>query len=182
MVQVILYTISGIILVVILWQLIVWMIEIQDKNRKYRAASAKALESKKPLLVVGGPWGGKKYRHWINKPAHGGGDVCMDIQHQAITDHPCGIIASVTHIPFANKVFGSAFASHLLEHLPTTDDAKKALDELNRVAEAVYIVYPSRQSISGWIMADHHLWVWQRGNTTYVKQRGKAGVEEEYQY
>ena len=98
----------------------------------------------------------------------------MDIQPQAIADHPNGVIASVTHIPFADKVFGSAFASHLLEHLPTVSDAKKALEELNRVAETVFIVYPSRQSIGGWITADHHLWIWQEGNTTYIKQRGIA--------
>ena len=178
MTQVILYTISGVLLAVILWQLVVWMIEIRDKNRKYKAASAKALENRKPLLVVGGPWGGKKYRQWFNKPAHGGGDVCMDIQRQAIADHPYGVVASVTHIPFADKVFGSAFASHLLEHLPTTGDAKKAMNELNRVAEAVFIVYPSRQSIAGWITADHHLWVWQEGNITYFKQRGMAEGSE----
>jgi ubiquinone/menaquinone biosynthesis C-methylase UbiE len=83
-------------------------------------------------------------------------------------------VASVTHIPFADKCFGAAFASHLLEHLPTVDAASQALDELNRVAEAVYIVYPSRQSFSGWLVPDHHLWVWQKDSTTYLRQRGRS--------
>ncbi len=162
------------------WQLIVWLGETRDKNRKYRAASTHALERSKPLLIVGGPWGSKRARHWLNKPAHGSGDVCVDIDRQAIDGHPHGIIADVTHLPFPDKIFGAAFASHLLEHLPTTSAARKALDELNRVAEAVFIVSPSRQSIAGWIIADHHLWVWQKGDRTYLKQRGKPGIEEEY--
>jgi hypothetical protein len=172
--------ILGIFLAVGGWQLVIWLSETRDKNRKYRAASAYALERKKPLLVVGGPWGNKRARRWFNKPAHGYGDVCMDIDHRAIDGHPCGVIADVTHIPFSDKIFGAAFASHLLEHLLTTSDAIKALDELNRVAEAVFIAYPSRQSIAGWMIADHHLWVWQKGDKTYLKQRGGAGSEEEY--
>jgi hypothetical protein len=162
------------------WQLAVWQIETQDKNRKYRCASDFACKVNKPLLVVGGPWGNKKFRRWLNKPAHGYGDVCIDIDRKAIRGHQYGVIASVTHLPFSDKTFGAAFASHLLEHLPTTGDAKKALDELNRVAEAVFIVYPSRQSIAGWLISDHHLWVWQKDGKTYLKQRGGVGIKEEY--
>ena len=164
------------------WQLAVWLSEIQDKNKKYRAASAYALEMGKPLLVVGGPWGNKRLRHWLKMPAHSNGDVCLDIDRRAIDSHPYGIVASVTHIPLSDKSIGTAFASHLLEHLPTIDDAKKALAELNRVAEAVFIAYPSRQSIAAWIISDHHLWVWQKGNTIYLRQRGKSGgkIREEY--
>lgn len=179
-VQVVFLGILGLFLAVGGWQLAILLNETRDKNRKFRAASACALERKKPLLVVGGPWGTKRARRWFNKSAHGSGDICLDIDRRAIDGHPCGVIGNVTHIPFSNKIFGAVFASHLLEHLPTTVDAKQALGELNRVAEAVYIVYPSRQSIAGWVIPDHHLWVWQRGNMTYVKQRGVAGVEAEY--
>lgn len=180
--QVFLLIILGLFLVVSGWQLIVWLGETRDKNGKYRAARTCALEKKKPLLVVGGPWGNKRARHLFNKPAHGNGDVCVDIDRRAIYGHPCGVIADVTHIPFSDKTFGAVFASHLLEHLPTTSDAKQALDELNRVAEDVFLVYPSRQSIAGWVIADHHLWVWQKGSRTYIKQRGSTGSEEEYHY
>ena len=180
MTQPVLFAILGTFLAVCGWQLVVWIGETRDKNRKYQAATDHAEKNNKPLLVVCGPWGTKPFRHWFNKPAHGFGDVCLDINRRAIDGHPCGVVANVTNIPFADKCFGAAFASHLLEHLPTTDDAKKALDELNRVAEAVFIVYPSRQSIAGWVIADHHLWVWQKGDKTYLRQRGRMGIEEEY--
>jgi len=176
----VLYVLLGILGVVGIWQLVVWMCEIQDKNRKWRQASGHARQRRKPLLVAGGPWGGKRARHWLNKPAHGEGDVCLDIDRRAIEGHPCAVVASVTHIPFSENAFGAAFASHLLEHLPTVGDARQALDELNRVAEAVYIVYPSRQSIAGWIIPEHHLWVWQEGSRTYLKQRRSSGVAEVY--
>lgn len=156
------------------WQLAVWIIETRAKNRQYKAASARALKEGKPLLVAGGPWGVTRTRRRLNKPAHGNGDVCLDIDRRAFDGHPRAVVASVTHIPFADKCFGAVFASHLLEHLPTVDAASQALDELNRVAEAVYIVYPSRQSFAGWLVPDHHLWVWQKDSTTYLRKRGKS--------
>jgi len=155
-----------------IWQLIVWLLEVRDKNDKYKSAKAFALARDKPMLVAGGPWGTKRIRHLLKVPAHGNGDVCFDINYCAIEGHPCGLIADVAYIPFADKSFGAAFASHLLEHLPSTDKAGKALAELNRVADAVFIVSPPRQSIGGWLTADHHLWVWQKGNKIYFKQRG----------
>jgi len=155
------------------WQLVVWLSEIRDKNEKYAMASAYAVERNKPLLIAGGPWGNKRIRRWLKMPAHGNGDVCIDIDSCAIGSHPCGVLANVTHIPFSDKSFGAVFASHLLEHLPTTDDAKMALMELNRVADAVFIVYPTRQSLAGWITSGHHLWIWQQDNITYLEQRGK---------
>ena len=165
------------------WQLFVWVGETRDKNKKYEAARTYALERNKPLLVAGGPWGISRRRRWlIRTPAHGNGDVCLDIDRRALGNHPQGVIANVTHIPFSDKSFGAVFSSHLLEHLPTVDAAKKALDELNRVAEAVFIVYPFRQSIAGWVIPDHHLWVWQKDNTTYLKQRGKSRDKSTEEY
>lgn len=169
-----LFLVLGICLGVGGWQLAVWLGEIRDKNKQYEAASAYARERNKLLLVAGGPWGNKRARHLLKMPAHGDGDVCLDIDRHAIDGHPNGVIADVTHIPFSDKSFGAVFASHLLEHLSSTEDAKKALAELNRIAEAVFIAYPSRQSIVAWIVPDHHLWIWQKGNTTYFKQRGKS--------
>jgi len=154
------------------WQLAVWLYEVRDKNDKYRSASAYAMERGKPLLVVGGPWGTKRLRRLLKVPAYGNGDVCFDISHCAIDGHPCGLIADVAHIPFSDKSFGAAFTSHVLEHLSSTDKAGKALTELNRVADAVFIVSPSRQSIGGWITSDHRLWVWQKGDNIHLKQRG----------
>jgi hypothetical protein len=182
MAQVILYVLLAILAVTGIWQLIVWMFEIQDKNRKYRAADNCARKKAKPMLVVPGPWGVKPARRWFNKPAHGGGDVCLDIDRRAVSGHPYAVVGSVTHIPFSDSVFGAAFVSHLLEHMPTPKDAVQALDELNRVADAVFLVYPSRQSMANWVIPEHKLWVWQKGNKTYLKQRGVSGVQEVYYY
>ena len=182
MMYLVLFLVLGICLGVGIWQLAVWVGETLDKNRKYEAASASARESGKPLLIAGGPWGTKRTRHILNMPAHGSGDVCLDINRSAIDGHPNGVIANVIHIPFSDKSFGAAFASHLLEHLATIDDAKQALAELHRTADAVFIVYPSRQSITGWVILDHHLWIWQKGNTTYLKQRGRSGSKNKEEY
>ena len=162
-----------------IWQLAVWVVEARDKNRKYKAAKAYAQERGKPLLIAGGPWGTKQIRRWLNIPAHGSGDVCLDVVRNAIGSHPNGVIADVTFIPFSDKSFGAAFASHLLEHLSSTSEAEKALAELNRTAEAVFIAYPFRQSIAGWLMPAHRLWVWQKGNTTYLKQKRKKKGERQ---
>lgn len=172
-----LIVLAGIILLLALWQLIVWIFEIRDKNRKYQAALACARSSGKPLLV-GNPWGIKPYRRWLNKPAHGSGDVCLDIDRQALVGQPGAVVGSITHLPFADKVFGAVFFSHVLEHLPTTGAAKQALEEMKRVADSVFIAYPSKQSIAGWIVRDHHLWVWQDKKCTYVQQRGKTANRE----
>jgi ubiquinone/menaquinone biosynthesis C-methylase UbiE len=120
----------------------------------------------------------KPFRRYFNKPAHGSGDVCLDIDRQALVGQSGAVVGSITHLPFANKVFGAVFFSHVLEHLPTTDDAKLALEEMKRVADSVFIAYPSKQSIAGWIVRDHHLWVWQDKKCTYVQQRGKTANRE----
>lgn len=161
----------GITLAVGGWQLALGVGDIRDKNKKYEAARAYARQKGKLLLIAGGPWGNRRLRHLLNMPAHSNGDVCLDIQPNAITGHPSGVIATVTHIPFADKSFGAVFASHLLEHLPSAEEAKRAWAELNRVAEVVFIVSPSRQSLAGWLTPGHCLWVWQKDGTTYFQQR-----------
>ena len=180
MAQIVLYAVLAVLAAVGIWKLIVWMIEIQDKNRKYQAADNCAREKAKPMLVIPGPWGIKPARRWFNKPAHGGGDVCLDIDRRAVYGHPCAVVGSVTHIPFSDNTFGAAFVSHLLEHMPTTKDAVQALDELNRVADAVFLVYPSRQSIANWVIPEHKLWVWRKGDKTCLKQRGVSDAQEVY--
>ncbi|MFH1639573.1 MAG: methyltransferase domain-containing protein [Chloroflexota bacterium] len=176
------YLIALVVLVFFAWQVAVWLDEARDKNTKYRDATACAEHSGKPLLIAGGPWGIKPYRYWLKKPAHGNGDVCLDIDRRALRDHPCGVVADITRIPFAGKSFGAAFASHIMEHLNTTEDARKALDELSRVAERVFIVAPSRQSVTAWVKSEHHLWVWQKDNVIYLEQRGSPGQKEIEEY
>jgi membrane protein DedA with SNARE-associated domain len=172
--------IIGIIFATVVWQLVIWIQEIRDKNRKYAAACEYAEKSGKPLLVIGGPWGVKAYRRMFDKPAHGDGDVCLDIDRRALEGHPCAVVASCTDIPFSDKSFGAIFSSHVLEHMPTTQMAEQALSEMNRVAGSVFIAYPSKQSIAAWIIRDHHIWVWQKGGRTHLQQR-KDRVPREHQ-
>ena len=163
----------GLFLVLVAWQGVVLLRQSHDRDRKYEAATTFAATAGKPLLVAGGPLGVTWGRRLSKMMAHGYGDVCFDIDRRAFEGCPCGVIADIRHIPFSDKSFGAAFASHLLEHLPDIGSAERALSELNRVAEAVFIAYPSMQSIAGWVHRGHHLWVWQDGNATYLKQRGK---------
>jgi hypothetical protein len=172
----------GILLGIVVWQLAVWSIEIWQKNRKYKAAVLCSKKCGKPLLVAGGPWSNTGIRRWLNLPAHGGGDVCLDIACRAFQGHPRGLMADVTQIPFNDKAFGAVFASHLMEHLPSISSANRALDELNRVSEAVFIVCPSRQSVGAWLHRGHHLWVWQQGNIVYIKQRNGSRHEKTAKY
>lgn len=56
---------------------------------------------------------------------------------------------------FSDKQFGAAYCSHALEHM---DDVHKALSELYRVADEVYVVLPRWWSPSNY-MNDKHKWI-----------------------
>ena len=55
-------------------------------------------------------------------------------------------------LPFADKQFGVAYGSHVLEHL---DNWQFCLDEMVRVADYVVIVLPDPQYFSGWLDLEH---------------------------
>jgi SAM-dependent methyltransferase len=55
-------------------------------------------------------------------------------------------------LPFRDKEFGCAFASHVLEHL---DNWRFALDEMVRVADYVVIVLPQPPPFGGWYNREH---------------------------
>jgi len=55
-------------------------------------------------------------------------------------------------LPFADKSFGCAFASHVLEHL---DNWQFALAEACRVADHVVVVLPHPDSLSGLLSPEH---------------------------
>ncbi len=55
-------------------------------------------------------------------------------------------------LPFADKQFGCAFASHVLEHL---DNWSFALEEACRVADYVVVVLPHPAYFSGWLIPSH---------------------------
>ncbi len=55
-------------------------------------------------------------------------------------------------LPFADKQFGCAFLSHVLEHL---DNWGFALAEASRVADYVVIALPHPAYFSGWLAPEH---------------------------
>ena len=55
-------------------------------------------------------------------------------------------------LPFADKQFGVAFLSHILEHL---DNWQFALAEASRVADYLVIVLPHPAYFSGWLAPGH---------------------------
>ncbi|MBA7506543.1 hypothetical protein ES706_05234 [subsurface metagenome] len=55
-------------------------------------------------------------------------------------------------LPFTDKQFGCAFASHILEHL---DNWQFCLEEMVRVADYVVVVLPDPIYFSGWLAPEH---------------------------
>ena len=55
-------------------------------------------------------------------------------------------------LPFADKQFGCAYLSHVLEHL---DNWRFALAEACRVADYVVIILPHPAYFSGWLAPEH---------------------------
>jgi hypothetical protein len=137
-------------------------IELDDRRRIFRQAREYADSVGKSLLVVGTP----KLR-WT----HPCGDVTIDID-PGLTQWCNTEIADIRAIPYADQYFGAAFCSHVLEHMTTVADCCKALDELHRVAEKVFVCLPQKNSILAWINAKHHLWVKQSDDGYVIDQRG----------
>lgn len=145
------------------------LVELDERRNVFRQAREYADSVGKPLLVVGAP------RSLWNM--HPGGDVTIDIDPNVKTNYDVQV-ADVRSIPYTNKYFGSAFVSHVLEHLPTVDDACQALDELYRVAYKVFVVSPHKTSIIAQLYTGHHLWVTPSGDGYIIEQRGHPVPDE----
>lgn len=142
-----------------------------DRNAQYSAAQETARQLDKPLLVVGGPWGVNSIRQLFRLKAHGCGDMCSDIDPAACEGCPY-TYGDIRHLPFADGEFGAVFCSHVLEHMPTPEDCAQAWEELNRVADHVFICLPGKDCIPAWLAPGHHLWVTQvDANTLHIEDR-----------
>lgn len=149
---------------------------IVEKNIAFREAFYTAEQSGKPLLVIGGPYGSGSNR-LFHFPAHPCGDVCLDIEPASCSGCPEVEISDIRQIPYAHGYFGAAFASHVVEHLPTAGDALMALDEMQRVADYIFVVSPRKANIVSWIVPSHHLWVWQGyDGSIYISERRNGGI------
>lgn len=153
------------------WQGEVVLGEAADRNKKYSEAEAYSKLVGKPFLLIGGPYGTSGLRHLFNLRAHGCGDQCLDINAIACKGCPT-VVADIRDIPFEDGYFGSVLASHVVEHLSTVDDGVKAIQEMQRVGDKVWIAYPNKQNIIAQLHKGHHLWVWEEANGFHLEQRG----------
>lgn len=138
-------------------------IELRERRRIFAQARDYAHSLGKPLLVAGSPWRGF---------THPCGDVTIDISPRK-AEFCGGEIADIRDIPYSDHYFGAALASHILEHLPTIEDACQALDEMHRVADKVFVVSPHKTSIMAWLHPNHHLWIMPSGDGYIIEQRGQ---------
>lgn len=141
-------------------------IELNERHKVFNQAREHSNSLRLPLLVVGTP------KHSFSHPE---GDVTIDNDPDK-QGHGNTELADVRDIPYPSSYFGAAYASHILEHLPTVDDACVALDELKRVADKVFVVSPHKSSIIAWLYPGHHLWVTNSGDGFILEQRGNPGV------
>jgi hypothetical protein len=141
------------------------LVELQERRQVFQQARDYADSVRKPLLVVGTPkWG-------VNHPC---GDVTIDLNEG--WGQACPVeLADVRAIPYPDSCFGAAYCSHVLEHLLTIDDAIKALDEMERVADKVFVVSPHKTSLAAWLYGGHHLWLTPSGDGYIIEQRGNGG-------
>jgi hypothetical protein len=153
------------LILAVVYETFILFAEEADRWQAYREARATADALGKPLLNVGCP---RKYP--MKYPC---GDVCLDIDADRLSlcQSAYPALADVRDIPFPNGYFGSALASHVLEHLDSEADAEQALSELVRVADYVFIVSPTRLSVSAWLHPGHHLWVNHRDGGVMLERR-----------
>ncbi len=134
------------------WELLLRLRESMDRWQAYSAALKEARGRGKPLLVIGCP-----QSHAISHPC---GDVCLDIDSLRLArcQAESPMVGDIRKMTFPDKSFGAALCSHVLEHL-SLEDARRALSELQRVAEVVYVCSPTRPSLVNWLYPEHQLWV-----------------------
>lgn len=125
----------GAVFVIFLSQVAVIAAEFSDRYKKFRQARAFARAAGKPLLVVGRP-GNNRIKVYT------GGDVTIDLDPGVLKDCPQGgCVADVRSIPFHDGHFGAAFVSFVLDYMPSVPDFEKAMAELHRVADRVFVCH-----------------------------------------
>lgn len=84
-------------------------------------------------------------------------DVNLDIVPREVPHFVNGDIQKLSL--FEDKQFGAVYASHVVEHV---EDVDTALQELDRVAETVYVITPFPLWPSAWIYPGHKWILWKR--------------------
>jgi len=119
-------------------------------RRERAAAQARAYADSvgKPMLNVGA---GTLRTALFGPTTYG--DVNCDIgAFDDCSVRPANCHCDVTSLPFPDKHFGSVLASHVVEHV---EDYGKALAELDRVADRVFVITPEWWDPVTWLYWDH---------------------------
>lgn len=132
-----------------------------------RQARAYADSMGKPVLNIGAGTSGSSFRAWLLGPTLWG-DVNLDI---AVSADPRVQYGDVQRIPYPDKYFGAAIASHVVEHV---DDPVRAVQELHRVADKVYILVPPWWAPHTWLHPGHQWFVSSDGAFHPLWQRPRA--------
>lgn len=129
---------------------VLWRPEVAARRAREEADSLG-----KPLLVVGAGTGWSSLRALLFG-SQLVGDINVDLA--APDGSVCGrgrvCHGDVLDLPFEDKAFGAALCTHVLEHVIDPD---KALQELVRVADTVFIVTPRWWAPHTWLHPGH-LW------------------------
>lgn len=125
-----------------------------------RRARQAARDLGKPMLNVGAGTPGSSLRAALLGPQLVG-DHNLDKAAPPGDPGPDRVTyGDVERLPYRDKEFGSAFTSHVLEHV---DNPDQALAELNRVADVVVNVTPRWWAPHTWCYRDHQWYVTQDG-------------------
>jgi ubiquinone/menaquinone biosynthesis C-methylase UbiE len=95
------------------------------------------------------------------------GDVNVDIAGSGacVRDNVC--FGDIHALPFADKQFGAALATHVLEHV---QDPQRALAELHRVADEIFVVCPRWWGVHTWLQLQHRWYLRRDGTFTPLWQ------------
>jgi hypothetical protein len=139
--------------------------QLAERAEVFRTATAVAATRGKPLLVVGRP------RYRFNNPCSPDG-VTLDLDPAVLSDCPySGLVADVRDIPLPTGSMGAAGVFHVLEHIPTLEDAQTAWRELCRVADQVFVAYPRKAGVWNHLIGTHYLWTVPQGANLLVEER-----------
>ncbi|MDP3910427.1 MAG: class I SAM-dependent methyltransferase [Gemmatimonadales bacterium] len=121
-----------------------------------REARAAADARGKPLLNVGAGTPGSSLRTFVAGPTLWG-DVNLDVAAPRGTPGPDRVTWGDIHaLPFGDAAFGAAIASHVLEHVA---DPARAMAELHRVADQVFVIVPRWWAPHTWLHPGHRWFI-----------------------
>ena len=139
-----------------------------------RQARAAADRRGKPLLNVGCGTPGSSVRVAILGPTDWG-DINTDIaepQYWRPGDGREVRHGDVLCLPFGRKQFGAVIASHVVEHVTNPE---RAIKELQRVADEVFVICPRWWAPHTWFHPGHRWYLRRDGTFERIGPRRSAG-------